>query len=146
MLVVIYPKLHPPSKIGFIHPNPPSLQPRRGGVHVSLEGGLFPRKRKNGMHLETTNSMGFQPLVFGGVVRSLLMVSRFVFCWILLVKTNISMRKWDSKSVVVSLKKRIVQMLADCFGRFDLWICLETSNVCKTEKYAEREWCVFYWS
>ena len=30
------------------------------------------------MHLETTNYMGFQPLVFGGVVRSLLMFSRFV--------------------------------------------------------------------
>ena len=33
--------------------------------------------------------------------------------------------------MVVSLKKRIVQMLADCFGRFNLWICLETSNVCE---------------
>ena len=47
------------------------------------------------------------------------------------MKTNISVTKRDSKSVVVSLKKRIVHMLADCFGRFNLWICLETSNVCE---------------
>lgn len=33
-------------------------------------------------------------------------------------------------------------MLADCFGRFNLWICLETSNLCESEKYTEREWCV----
>lgn len=60
-------------------------------MHVSLEGGLFNGKTE--CTWETTNYMGFQPLVFAGVVRSLLIGKDSFVRWILLVKTNISVRK-----------------------------------------------------
>lgn len=76
-------------------------------MHVSLEGvcsqskigtakqpEIGPRKRK---HPPKIPIVGFQPLVFrGGVIVD----GEDSFCWILLVKTNISVRKLELKSVV----------------------------------------------
>ena len=69
-----------------------------------------------------------------------------LFYWILLVKTSISVTKCELKSVVDSLEKKDCAHVSRLFGQFNLWMFLETSNVCQLRNILKKNGVGVYWS
>ena len=120
------------SKYRFVHTLHPSNLSTEVECMSLWKAGCSTETGKTECTWETTNYMGFQPLVFGGVVRSLLMFSRFVVLLDSTCEDKYFREKLGFEICGSFFEKE------DCAhvsrlekGRFHLWICLETSNVCE---------------